>query len=165
MKFENKAFRGLKLIGWLFLLSTILVASHDGEFWPFSIYPMFSQAGNTWNRALLMEVSPEDTTDIWTEKSIGSIDQQRIVSVKDLGVDQIDYSNFISKTEIWTAGRISALRKQFPDHVLQGKKVVAAKATGTLVDHDSVAVVITPMFLIDSDTIRVNPKIPIQGTD
>lgn len=165
MKFENKAFRGLKLIGWLFLLSTILVASHDGEFWPFSIYPMFSQAGNTWNRALLMEVSPEDTNDIWTEKSIGSIDQQRIVSVKDLGVDQIDYSNFISKTEIWTAGRISALRKQFPDHVLQGKKVVAAKATGTLVDHDSVAVVITPMFLIDSDTIRVNPKIPIQGTD
>ena len=71
MKYENEAFRGLKLIGWLFLLSTVLVASHKGEFWPFSIYPMFSQAGNSWSRALLIEIEPDDTTNIWDEKPLG----------------------------------------------------------------------------------------------
>lgn len=164
MKYENDAFRGLKLIGWLFLLSTVLVASHKGEFWPFSIYPMFSQAGNTWNRALLIEVSPYDTTNIWSEKSIESINQH-VVPVKELGVDQIDYSNFISKTENWTPGRLSALKKLFTENVLQGRMVMAAKATGKLTDGDSVSVVITPMFLIDSDTVRVNPNIPIHNTD
>jgi len=164
MKYENDAFRGLKLIGWLFLLSTVLVASHKGEFWPFSIYPMFSQAGNTWNRALLIEVSPDDTTNIWSEKSIESIDQH-VVPVKELGVDQIDYSNFISKTETWTPGRLSALKKLFPENVLQGRMVMAAKASGKLTAGDSVSVAITPMFLIDSDTVRVNPNIPIHNTD
>lgn len=161
MKFKSEAFRGIKLIGWLFLLSTVLVASHKGEFWPFSIYPMFSQAGNTWSRALLIEISPDDSTGLWTEKSIGSIDQNRILSVKELGVDQIDYSNFISKTETWTPSRIAALQKLFPESVLKGKKVMATKATGTLADDDSVSVVLTPLFLIHSDTILVNPGIPI----
>ena len=161
MEFENDAFRGLKLIGWLFLLSTILVASHKGEFWPFSIYPMFSQAGNTWDRALLIEATPDDSTNIWADRPMDSIDQTRILSVKKLGVDQIDYSNFISKTESWTPSRIAALQKLFPESVLKGKKVMATKATGTLADGDSVSVVLTPLFLIHSDTIIVNPEIPI----
>lgn len=161
MEFENDAFRGLKLIGWLFLLSTILVASHKGEFWPFSIYPMFSQAGNTWDRALLIEATPDDSTNIWADRPMDSIDQTRILSVKKLGVDQIDYSNFISKTESWTPSRIAALQKLFPESVLKGKKVMATKATGTLSDGDSVSVVLTPLFLIHSDTIIVNPEIPI----
>lgn len=165
MKYSNEAFRGLKVLGFLFLLSCVLVASHKGEFWPFSIYPMFSQAGNTWNRALLIEVSTDDTTGIWETKPIHSIDKNSVVSVKELGVDQIDYSNFISKTKDWTPGSIAALKTLFPESALQGKRVIAAKATGKLAANDSVSVVITPMFLISTDTVRVNPKIPIHNTD
>lgn len=162
MKINNDAGHGLKLIGWLFLLSTVLVATHKGEFWPFSIYPMFSQAGNTWHRALLFEAVPEDTTDLWVERPLSSKEQQQIVPVKRLGVDQIDYSNFISKTEEWTPGRIAALKTLFPEHRLQGKQVIAAKATGTLVDRDSVSIILQPMFLISADTILVNPEISVQ---
>lgn len=36
--------RGLVVYG-------LLVAIHLGEFWPFSIYPMFSQTGNPWTGA------------------------------------------------------------------------------------------------------------------
>jgi hypothetical protein len=107
----------------------------------------------------------DEASVIWAEKSIGSIDLQRIVPVKELGVDQIDYSNFISKTERWTTGRIGALRTLFPENTLRGKKVLVAKATGKLAVNDSVSVVITPLFLIDADTIRVNPEISVQNLD
>ena len=30
----------------LFMLQTLLVSTHLGEFWPFSIYPMFSRGGH-----------------------------------------------------------------------------------------------------------------------
>lgn len=161
MKYD--AGRGLKLIGWLFLLSTVLVASHKGEFWPFSIYPMFSQAGNTWHRALLIEASPDDASGFWTGKPLNSLNQKNIVPVKRLGVDQIDYSNFISKTEEWTPQRIAALKTLFPEQRLQGKQVIATKATGRLVGRDSVSIILQPMFLIRADTILVNPEISVRS--
>lgn len=165
MTMETDANRGIKLIGLLFLLSTILVASHKGEFWPFSIYPMFSQAGNTWNRALLLEADTSITTDIWAERSMSLLGSNRVVPVKDLGVDQIDYSNFMSKTERWTPRRISALKTLFPNDRLQGKDVLATMATGSLIEDDSVSVILTPMFLIRADTIYKNPKIPTDPSE
>ncbi|MET0414012.1 MAG: hypothetical protein ABW217_22070 [Polyangiaceae bacterium] len=33
-----------------------LVATHKGEFWPFSVYPMFASAGRPWQRALVRVV-------------------------------------------------------------------------------------------------------------
>lgn len=155
--------RGLKLIGWLFLISTLLVASHKGEFWPFSIYPMFSQAGNTWHRALLIEVAPDDKNNIWAKRTLSSLNQQDVVPVKRLGVDQIDYSNFVSKTEYWTPERIKALRTLFQNEYLQEKQVMAVKATGKLLEKDSVSVILSPLFLISADTILINPEIPDQS--
>src|SRR5262245_41465505 len=42
------------------LAHALLAATHGGEFWPFSIYPMFSQAGRSWARALVVEAQPND---------------------------------------------------------------------------------------------------------
>jgi hypothetical protein len=47
----------MKVIGIILLIYAVLVASHEGEFWPFSIYPMFSQAGNPWTRAMVIDVT------------------------------------------------------------------------------------------------------------
>jgi hypothetical protein len=38
-------------------LYVMLVATHKGEFWPFSVYPMFASAGRPWQRALVRVVS------------------------------------------------------------------------------------------------------------
>jgi len=165
MKMENDAIRGLKLIGCLFLVSTIFVAAHKGEFWPFSIYPMFSQAGSSWSRALLIEIEPDDIASMWAEMPLDSLNQHNVVPVKQLGVDQIDYSNFISKTERWTTGRINALKTLFPEQQLQGKTVMAAKATGKLVLEDSVSVILMPMFIISADTLLVNPVLTNHPSD
>lgn len=49
-----------RIIGIVLLINILLVSTHRGEFWPFSIFPMFSQAGNPWSRGVVENV--RDTT-------------------------------------------------------------------------------------------------------
>lgn len=48
--------REVRLLVGTFLVSGCLLATNLGEFWPFSIYPMFSKAGGAWTRAVVLEV-------------------------------------------------------------------------------------------------------------
>lgn len=151
--------KGMKTIGVIFLIYGILVASHEGEFWPFSIYPMFSQAGNPWTRAMVLDVSEVPDDEIWEIHPL----QERYapaVSVRQYGVDQIDFSNFVSKTENWTASRQQALKNMFGEDVLGQQRWMAAKVQGELVAEDSVVINIVPYFLITEDSISVNPNLP-----
>ena len=54
MNFIQKSVR-ITLIS--FIIYGALVATHEGEYWPFSIYPMFSKAGNPWTRAIVRDVT------------------------------------------------------------------------------------------------------------
>ena len=53
----------------------LTVAVNLGEFWPFSIYPMFSQAGNPWSRSVVREVPPGDTLS-WDTTALADIPGQ-----------------------------------------------------------------------------------------
>src|SRR5690554_5772168 len=104
-----KARRGIVVSLIVYLL---LVGTHLGEFWPFSIYPMFSQAGNPWNRAMardITELSPKLYDQIWDQQNVNQLPGDPFV-MRQHGVDQIDYSNFVSKTTLWSDKRIEALR-------------------------------------------------------
>ncbi|GAB5408705.1 MAG: hypothetical protein BalsKO_10700 [Balneolaceae bacterium] len=43
------------------------------KYWPFSLYPMFSQAGNPWTRAIVTDISSSDEQDIWETTSLAEI--------------------------------------------------------------------------------------------
>src|SRR5690606_9434032 len=108
MKKLVKAKRGILVTLIVYLL---LVGVHLGEFWPFSIYPMFSQAGNPWNRAMARDISDLslDLYDqIWGQQNVNLLPGAPFV-MRQHGVDQIDYSNFVSKTTVWSDRRIEAL--------------------------------------------------------
>ncbi|MDX1586597.1 MAG: hypothetical protein R3222_07630, partial [Balneolaceae bacterium] len=62
------------------VVNIALVATHEGEFWPFSIFPMFSQAGNPWSRGVLERVDNRNDTSIWATKTISDI-KDRVVSL------------------------------------------------------------------------------------
>lgn len=85
----------------------VLVASHEGEFYPFSIYPMFSQAGRTWTKVVVRDVSdtPVDPA--------GCHDPGRLpgqaVALADHGIWVDDVANFVERTPSWTPERISTL--------------------------------------------------------
>jgi hypothetical protein len=44
-----------------------LVASHRGEFWPFSTFPMFAKAGRVWTRVIVRDVGDDVGGVRWSE--------------------------------------------------------------------------------------------------
>jgi hypothetical protein len=152
----DQAKRGMKLIGISLLIYAVLVATHEGEFWPFSIYPMFSQAGNPWTRAMVLDVTDVPDEFLW---EVQSTDQKtgKPVSMREIGVDQIDYSNFISKTDNWTESRRDAVRLMFGPENIGNSEWMAAKVHGKMIGADSVAVAIQPFLLVTADSVYMNP--------
>jgi len=148
--------RGIKVIGIILLIYAVLVATHEGEFWPFSIYPMFSQAGNPWTRAMVIDVTDVPDEIMW---QLQNPDQKTgpPVSMREIGVDQIDYSNFISKTEDWTGSRRDAVRLMFGPDNIGNSRWMAAKVHGKMIGSDSVAVTIQPFLLVTADSVYMNP--------
>ncbi|PKD45082.1 hypothetical protein [Rhodohalobacter barkolensis] len=155
---EKESKRGMKVIGVTLIIFAILVAPHEGEFWPFSIYPMFSQAGNPWTRAMILDVTDYSEEEIWQQRTnedfIGDP-----VAVRQYGVDEIDFSNYVSKTENWTDRRREAIRRMFGLHTFEENRWLVVKANGYLAGEDSVAVDIIPWILLTSEGTELNPNI------
>lgn len=151
--------RGIKIIGVTVLIYAILVAPHEGEFWPFSIYPMFSQAGNPWTRAMVVDVTHKPESDIWERYARRKL-ESNVVPVVDYGVDQIDFSNFVSKTEHWSDTRRNALITMFGSRAINSQRWMVSKVRGEMSGSDSVSVEIIPFILITSDSTYLNPNIP-----
>jgi uncharacterized protein with PQ loop repeat len=155
-KFARKSFKILMAI---FLVYGVLVATHKGEFWPFSIYPMFSQAGNSWTRALVRDVSSTPDDLIWKTVDLKTLAGSP-VQLANTGVSQIDFSNYISKTESWNANRKQGLIKMFnPANIGQSCWIIY-KISGRLSHQDSVIIKAVPFLLISTDTVQTNPNLP-----
>lgn len=150
--------RFIKILLITFLIYGLLVASHEGEFWPFSIYPMFSQAGNPWTRAMVLDVTDEPADQIWQTYTLQDLPFEP-VPVRKYGVDQIDYSNFISKSENWSTEREEALIRMFGREQIGSKRLMAVKAEGRLIGRDSVVIRITPFLLMSEEGILKNPHL------
>lgn len=135
-----------------------LVATHLGEYWPFSIYPMFSKAGNPWTRALVRDVTSTEEGDLWNVTSFEELTGNP-VAMESIGVDPIDYSNFVSKTKDWNPTRVAALRTMLGEDYLQNRDWMIYKVNGKLVGDDSVSVLATPWLLFKSDTTLFNPNL------
>ena len=135
----------------------LLVATHKGEFWPFSIYPMFSQAGNPWSRAVVREVS-ETTAVPWNTVSSFDALPGTPFPLAEHGIDPIDLANFVSKTETWDANRLNGLRTMFYDRVDQ-QDLLVVRVNGRLVGQDTVALEYVPYVLMRTDTTALNPRL------
>lgn len=150
--------RGMKVIGVSLVVYALLVAPHEGEFWPFSIYPMFSQAGNPWTRAMVLDVTDKQDSDLWERQLLDKRDSD-VVAVSDYGVDQIDFSNFVVKTQNWTSTRRNALKEMFGSEAIIGERWMVSKVRGELIGRDSVSIEITPYILLTPDSTYLNPNL------
>lgn len=147
-----------KILFWVMLVNILLVASHEGEFWPFSIFPMFSQAGNEWSRGVVEQVSDSTRADLWQTKSIKEI-EGRILPLKDYGIHEIDFANYITKTKVWNDKRLNGMRSTFQINQYPGEMWLATKVQGYMNEEDSVVIEAIPMFLFTADTTIKNPKL------
>ncbi|NBC64271.1 MAG: hypothetical protein GVY07_01240 [Bacteroidetes bacterium] len=151
--------RGIKVVGITLLIYAILVAPHEGEFWPMSIYPMFSQAGNPWTRAMVLDVTELPETERWQQRQLQQLDTD-VVAVGSHGVDQIDFSNFVSKTDNWDRERQRALISMFGSETIGSRRWMVSKVRGELIGEDSVSIQIEPFIMITSDSTFTNPNLP-----
>lgn len=92
-----------------------LAATHGGEFWPFSIYPMFSAAGRPWARAAVRTTDGLAlAADLQREHSISELPGQPL-PLGAHGIPENDLSSLVQRAEAWTPSDIEALRELFGD--------------------------------------------------
>lgn len=149
--------KGKYLLAGTILVYGLLVATHQGEFWPFSIYPMFSQAGNPWTRSLVRDVTNDSPS--WSVKTKAELPGSTF-AMNEVGINQNDLANFISKTENWSEQQVKGLRKYFEEK-LEQQSLMIYKVQGKLseVKSDSVVVTYTPFIYLRSDTTIFNPRL------
>lgn len=146
-----------KILGISILVFGLLAASHKGEFWPFSIYPMFSKAGNPWNRAMVQQYAPDDSLN-WTMLPIEELTGKQL-ALKSVSVDPIDFANFINKTKVWDEKRLEALRSQFYRVDFANTKLVCYRVHGEINQDGDVVVEADPYVILSANQTLVNPKL------
>ncbi len=155
MDTQRKAFR---LFITIFLIYGFLVATHEGEFWPYSIYPMFSQAGKTWTRSMVRDVTEIPQADITGERNVTSLEKLpgKPFAMNEVGINQNDISNFIEKTEDWNDTKKRGMRKLFETE-LEKRDLMIYKVQGrlSLENRDSVVISYTPFLKMTQDSIFI----------
>jgi len=143
----------------IFLIFGVLVAPHEGEFWPFSIFPMFSQAGNPWVRTQVQLLqTPADHAN-WRVVSGDELPGE-VLPMTSINVNQNDVSNFVAKTSTWNERSLLNLRNLFGDLTTEYHLMIY-RVTGELdpVRPDSVSILYTPYILLSPDTTLTHPDI------
>lgn len=134
----------------------LFVAGNEGEFWPFSIYPMFSRGGIPWSRAVVREV-PDDSVR-WEPVTLHELPGEPY-ALAEHGIDHIDLANFVSKTEVWDDRRVTGLRKMFGSAELERSRLLVMRATGRIIEGDSVALSFVPYALLAAEKTTLNQEL------
>jgi len=153
--------RAVQAILGTLLVYGLLVATHKGEFWPFSIYPMFSQAGDPWSRAVVRDVSADVDSTKWTPYRSPDRLPGTAFALGPHDIVPIDLANFVFKTDAWTPERVEGLRTMFHDH-LDAHTLLVMRVNGRLTSSDSIAVEYVPYARLGADTTALRPNLPTQ---
>ena len=151
--------KSLRLILGTLVVYALLVSTHLGEFWPFSIYPMFSQGGRPWVRSVVREVPGRPSATRWEPTSQQSLPGLPF-RLEEAGINQNDIANFVSKSSTWNAQRVAAMRKVF-GAVLAEKNLLILRADGRINDGETVEVIYTPFLLLAEDSTYFNPRLSL----
>lgn len=150
--------RALRLLLGTFVLYGVLVATHKGEFWPFSIFPMFSQAGTDWSRAVVRELPDAGVAPPNTWAAIDRADLPGApMALTEYGLRH-DLANFIARTETWDDARVNGLRRMFADP-LQSRQLLVYRVRGGLTAGDTVDVRFIPYVYLTADTTVLHPDL------
>ena len=145
------------LIG-MFIALALLVSTHLGEFWPFSIFPMFSQGGNPWTRSLVREL-PELPSSAFLWRTVSEQDLPGTpYALASVNANQNDIANFLVKSKTWDSQRVHAMLKMFGSDT-ETKNLLIMQVDGRITAGDSVDIVYTPFLLITPDSTYFNPTL------
>jgi hypothetical protein len=152
--------RAMQAVGAVLLVWALTVLPHHGEFWPFSIYPMFARAGQSWTNALVIEVDPQGPHGA-TPWGPWRLDQLpgAIYPAKVAGVSALDLAQMVKLTSEWTDDRVGLYRKLFARALLDGRSLLLVRADGHLSGTGAAEVELTGLLLLEPDGHTLNPQL------
>lgn len=138
-----------------------LVASHRGEFWPFSVFPMFSRAGKPWVRVVLRELEPDAVVGDTTWDTV----PREALPGRALGLDEgaLDLgllSRSARKAETWVAKPEAG--QDFVRElgaVPEGRRVLVVRAHGRLEEGGEVVTAYEPIAVVEDSSLRLSPHL------
>lgn len=148
--------RATRTTGAVLLAWGLLCATHEGEFWPFSIYPMFSQAGRPWTRVLVRDVTADAPGVDWSPRGLEDLPGTP-VPLAEFGVFQNDLADYVARTPSWSESQRNALRGMFANPALRSRSLLVMKVHGSVDSRDSVRVLVEPWVLI-GDSVLLAPR-------
>ncbi|SHK30159.1 HTTM domain-containing protein [Rhodothermus profundi] len=132
-----------------------LIATHAGEFWPMSVFPMFSQAGQPWTRAVVRELSPEEPVrwdTLWAPTSLPG----RPFPLGSTTLDPVDLINFVTQPDRWHAQRRQTLLRLFGPE-LEDRRLLILQVRG-MPTPDGVRLYYLPIIALTADTVQIHPR-------
>ncbi|MEL7834880.1 hypothetical protein [Fodinibius sp. Rm-B-1B1-1] len=160
MKRESPLKKSVKVTLVTLVIYGLLVATHLGEFWPFSIYPMFSKAGNPWKRAIVQDITHTHVDSLWKTTDKSGLPGQT-VALNPLNVNTNDIANYLSKTEVWTQKKQSGVRKLLKKR-LDNSTLLVYQARGSLTENDKPKVEFIPYLYFTADTTLLNNNLRVK---
>lgn len=160
---ERASAKATKALGITLLVYALLVATHQGEFWPFSIYPMFSRAKNTLHQIAVVDVrgvraAPER---LWQPTTRGELPGVPF-AVKDYGVDPVDLAKYVRLTKVWDADRRQGLMDLFRD-ALSTRDVLIFEVWGDVSETGELALEYQPIVLLTKEGSSITPHAEFSG--
>lgn len=145
----------------LIIFQFLLVGTHLGEFWPFSIFPMFSKAGKTWTRSLVRDVSKTPADAYWTTHThVDQLPGEKF-PMDEVNINTNDVSNTIEKVAVWDDEAKASMQHLFKS-ALPEKELMVYRVNGSLVKNEvgekEVQLTYTPFILLSESESILNPK-------
>ena len=150
--------RAMKWIGVTILIVAPLLATHEGEFWPFSIYPMFSQAGRPWERSLVRQVGDAGDEELWQVRELQTVIGKPL-ALHPLGIPQNDLTKLIKTTRDWNEDRIEVLRGMFEGPLGAGQRLLLYRVRGDVDMQGHATTEAEPFLLMEpGGAVRFRPE-------
>lgn len=146
---DVRSFRRLTLR--ILLVAVLLLASHAGEFWPFSILPMFSHAGVPWTRTMVRDISGEmldDAAAAGAEATRGTP-----FPLASIGVAQNDLAKLVLGFGDTLDDDEAALLASMFAEARNARRLLLVRVTGSL-SHDQVTLRHVPFAILDHAGVR-----------
>ncbi len=148
--------RAVRIVTASLVAYLLLAGLHKGEFWPFSFYPDYAQAGSPWTRALVREL-PTESAVLETLQAAWPRQQETIYSDvlpgKPLALSDHDLSSRLLTQYVaepaWTPERLAALAVLFEREGLEDRQLILFRARGEP-DGATTGLTITPVAFISS---------------
>jgi hypothetical protein len=133
-----------------------LTLTHGGEYWPFSVFPMFSKPRPSWSTPVIREIAKTAGDEIWQVTSLDHLPGSGF-SLDTYGVKIHELRSVFLSNEAWEPNEILSLRSLIGEANIRGRRLLVMDVRGQLDPDDRVSVACLPLAILSENDTRLSP--------